>query len=136
MIFRRLFSGLTTLFVYSCGLVLVAGTWDYLRQAKAADYQYSFAEYPASVMDRYGDEITLVAGHADVAAGLLKTGVVMGWDHLEASGLLETVGFKPAASPGAVPETPIAVSAQEAVVATEIRFAPESSLLPRARVIR
>jgi hypothetical protein len=131
MIFRWVFRSLVRIAVYVCGVVAVAGLWDYARQAQATDYAYSFAEYPPSVIARYGDEIGYVA---DGWEGV-KSGLTSGLQMLADKGITESLGIDRFSL--FAPQPP-ALPAPEPVLIASLQsdLAPDTSLFPRARVLR
>ena len=121
---------------YAVGVCGVVGTWDFTRQAKAADYAYSFDDYKASVADRYGAEAYIAFGVIDT----VKTGAAQGLELAEKSGMLASLGIS---LPQPVPERSDATSgaatrdaATLVLASAGSRLAPEISLYPRARVFR
>lgn len=141
----KLVKGVVVMSAYTCGLVAVVGLWDYTQQAKAVDYQYSVEAYKLSVMDRYRAEAELAFGVMDTVTEAAWRGV----DFVEETGILEKAGIS---LPERVVETPQVIfavgnSAEGSVndggaegpivvAAAQGVFAPESSLLPRARAAR
>ncbi|WP_299791379.1 hypothetical protein [uncultured Marivita sp.] len=129
--------GLAKLSFLGAGTAAVIGLWDYTQQAKAADYDLSFAQYQASVVDRYGDQ----AG--DVFA-VAHSGIASGYAWASRSGVLELAGLTEDGS--VIDESDplvVIVDDPESSVETEIEvaaadggLAPDSSLLPRARALQ
>ena len=135
MVFRfiaRLVRGVLKAGVCLAGLVAVAAVWDYTQQAKEVDYAYSFADYPPSVLARYGDEIDRLADAADV----VTAGVMSGLQNAADSELVGQLGLDWTALFGQ--PAPAAMPAPEPVqIATlQTGSAPETSLFPQARVTR
>lgn len=121
---------------YAVGVCGVVGTWDYTRQAKAADYVYSFEDYKKSVVDRYGPEASIAFAVIDT----VKTGAAHGLELAEKSGMLASLGIS---LPRMTPEPSDATSGAAVPLAAPLvlasagsRLAPESSLYPRARVLQ
>lgn len=121
---------------YAVGVCGVVGTWDYTRQAKAADYVYSFEDYKKSVVDRYGPEASIAFAVIDA----VKTGAAHGLELAERSGMLASLGIS---LPRMNPEPSDATSGAAVPLAAPIvlasagsQLAPESSLYPRARVLQ
>lgn len=136
LMFGKLFKSVFMLCFYAASLSLVVGIWDYTRQAKEADYQYSFEEYKLSVIDRYGAEAAIVFAVAETVKG----GALRGLEIVEETGLLAKVGIS---LPDAGLEPSDAISgavdplqASLILASTRVGFAPETSLFPRARVLR
>ncbi|WP_292289350.1 hypothetical protein [Marivita sp.] len=130
--------------VYAAGVAAVVGVWDYTRQAKAADFQYTVGAHAASLADRYGTEAQFAVGALDIAKG----GVRNGLEWADNAGLLGKTGD---ASP--TPEVEMAQSdlpeiesgvlapvaePSDAVEIAAVRtvLAPETSLFPRVRALR
>jgi hypothetical protein len=150
----KFFKGILKLGLYAIGLAAIVGIWDYTRQAKAADYDYSTAQYAASVLDRYGSEAEFVFSKLKVARNGLQSGVQ--W--AGASDILNTVPLPS----GVAPETNLgdtnrgdtspesadapAADTEDAVqgnATAEVELAlaggalaPKTSLFPRARAAR
>lgn len=145
----KFFKGIFKLGFYAVGLAAIVGIWDYTRQAKAADYDYSTAQYAVSVLERYGSEAEFVFSKLKVAQNGLQTGVQ--W--AGASDILDTLplpsGVAPEANPGdtwpegvnePAADTEDAVqgnaTAEAELALAEGALAPETSLFPRARAAR
>ncbi|WP_439121657.1 hypothetical protein [Marivita sp.] len=136
----KLVKNLVKLGFYAGGLGVVVGVWDYTQQAKAAEYQYSFAAYKQSVIDRHGEQAIYAFSTLDTA----KAGVDTGLRMVEQTGVLEMVGLSTQTLIGAADTKVIAnVDAAGALtdaatvqlVAGEHVAAPKTSLFPRARVM-
>lgn len=141
----KLLKSIFKLGFYAGGLGAVVAVWDYTQQAKAADYQYSYEEYKLSVMDRYGEEAVFALSTLESAKSGLKTGAQAGLKLAEDSGLLEKIGialpetvFEDDTQPVEIvigPDGEMVIAPVELAVATQA-LAPETSLFPRARVLR
>lgn len=141
----KLVKGVVVMSAYTCGLVAVVGLWDYTQQAKTVDYEYSVEAYKLSVMDRYGAE-------AELAFGVMDTVTEAAWrgaEIVEETGILEKAGIslpervveppQVILAVGNSAEVPVKDGSAEGpmiVAAAQGVFAPESSLLPRARAAR
>jgi len=130
--------------VYAAGVAAVVGVWDYTRQAKAADFQYTVGAHAASLADRYGTEAQFAVGALDMVKGGVRNG-------LEWEGSTGLLGKSGDASP--TPEVEMAQSdlpeieagafepgtepsAAVEIAADRIVLAPETSLFPRVRALR
>lgn len=134
----KLVKNLVKLGFYSVGLAVVLGVWDYTRQAKSTDYQYSFEEYKLSVLDRYGEEAVYAMSVLDAAENGLNSGIR--W--VEQTGLLEKAGVS---IPQGVIASDLDVIPNETQVDPDFDgalrqlavvndvLAPETSLFPQAR---
>ena len=131
-----LLKSIVVLGFYVSGLGAVVGIWDYTRQAKEANYVYSLDAYKVSVMDRYGAEAAIAFKVIDIA----KAGAVKGLDYAEKSGMLAQLGLTLPELLKQPAETDPGVAGQPASMivfaSAASPYAPESSLYPRARVLR
>ena len=133
--------GIVKLGFYAVGVAAVAGVWDYTQQAKAAEYDYTFAQHTESLKDRFGDE----AGYALSALGTVKGSVQSGIAWADESGMLEKVGLSlpqaesdmteemPVVSASEMSETAESVAAPVEIASVQPGLAPETSLFPKER---
>jgi hypothetical protein len=132
MVFRWIFRSLVKLAAYVFGFVAIAALWDYAQQAQAADYAYTFDEYPPSVMARYGDEIGLVSDGWDVA----KSGLNSGLRFILDSGIMEKLGVDQFALFASSTDATVPAPEPVQVASLQSDYAPETSLFPRARALQ
>ncbi|WP_292285240.1 hypothetical protein [Marivita sp.] len=149
----KFLKGILKLGFYAAGLAAIVGIWDYTRQAKMANYDYSTAQYSVSVLDRYGAEAEFVLSRLEVARNGLQTGA----EWAGASDMLDTLPLPSAVPSGVAAEAnqgetgsegtiePVAgaegvvhvnATAEVELALAESALAPETSLFPRARAAR
>jgi hypothetical protein len=133
--------GIVKLSFYAAGVAAVAGVWDYTQQAKAAEYDYTFAQHTESLRDRFGDEADYALGALDT----VKDGVQTGITWANESGMLAKVGLElPQAESDVIESMPVEsasdapeLDANEAetveIASVQPGLAPETSLFPRER---
>ncbi|SHH92487.1 hypothetical protein [Marivita hallyeonensis] len=141
----KLFGTLVKFTFYALGTVAVIGVWDFTREAEAArltpEPDYTMERYVASLTDRYGDDVQAAT---EVALETAKTGLTAGLEWAQNTGAIEKLGIEEHAKSLQMLIAPQAEPAIEAAIATEGavvqmasaagHLAPETSLLPRARV--
>lgn len=132
MFVKRVLRWIVTATLRIVGLVAILAVWDYTQQAKAAEYDYGFEDYPPSLMARYGDQI----GYLVTAYQVGLAGANLGIGKIAESGILKSV--IPDAKADTVHPVPLPTAAEEPVLVAANRtgLAPEISLFPRARVLR
>jgi len=136
--FRKLFKGVFKLCVYSGGLIILAGVWDYTQQRQAIDGDYTVAEYATSVSDRYGPRVNQLA---TIAAGSADAGLATGVDWVKSAGVLDKFGVDPSVQdmPAAATLEPQKVTSLDDLISlasVHAVSAPETSLFPRARAVQ
>lgn len=131
MFVKRVLRWIVTAALRIVGLVAILAVWDYTQQAKAAQYDYGFKDYPPSVVARYGDQI----GYAVAVYQIGVNGAHAGIRKISESGVLKSLG-QDAGVEAVRPDTPAKpVEGLVQVAAFRTGSAPETSLFPRARVL-
>ena len=137
----RFVKGIVKLSFYAVGIGAIAGVWDYTQQAKAVEYEYTFAQHTESLQDRFGDEAEYALTAFDSVKGRVESGLA--WTGQ--SGMLEKVrlALPQSATGGAdrvmvesAPEslhTDVNATASVEIASVQTELAPETSLFPKQR---